>query len=67
MEEIVTNTGTDPSRMTPAERLEEVAAILAAGLMRIMARSRVTSKKREISRDNCLDVPPETRPPAVDL
>ncbi len=59
--------GTGPDKMTPADRLEEVAAILAAGLLRIMARSRLTSEKREISRDNSLGCPGETRPPAINL
>ncbi len=43
----------DPARMTAAERLDEVAAILAAGLIRRRAR-----KSRKLSadrRDSCLD------------
>jgi len=43
----------DPARMTAAERLDEVAAILAAGLIRLRAR-----KSRKLSadwRDSCLD------------
>lgn len=38
-----------PDRMTPLERIAEVAEILAAGLMRLSARqsSRVCQKRRE--------------------
>jgi hypothetical protein len=30
--------GVDPNRLTPAERLDEIAEILATGLMRLRAR-----------------------------
>ena len=45
-----------PSRMTTAERLGELAAILAAGLIRLRAR-----KSRQLSvdqGDSCLDISP---------
>ena len=45
-----------PSRMTTAERLGELAAILAAGLIRLQAR-----KSRQLSvdqGDSYLDLPP---------
>ena len=49
----------DPNRMTAAERLDEVASILAAGLIRLRARqSRHLSADRG---DSCLDfLPPES-------
>jgi len=43
----------DPARMTAAERLDEVAAILATGLIRLRAR-----QSRQLSADqgeSCLD------------
>ena len=46
----------DPNRMTTAERLEEVASILATGLIRLRSR-----KSRQLSTDqgdSCLDFPP---------
>ena len=67
MKNIVATNRTDPSRMTPAERLDEVAMILAAATLRLWAKHVSASEKREISRDNCLDDPRETRPTAVDL
>lgn len=45
-----------PDRMTTAERLDELASILAAGLSRLRAR-----KSRQLSAnqgDSCLDFPP---------
>jgi hypothetical protein len=45
----------DPDQMTPAERLAEIAEILAAGLMRLRA-----SKSSALSGDHgesCLDFP----------
>ena len=45
-----------PDRMTTAERLEELASILADGLIRLRAR-----KSRQLSTnqgDSCLDFPP---------
>ena len=45
-----------PNRMSTAERLSELASILAAGLIRLQAR-----KSRQLSMDrgdSCLDLPP---------
>ena len=56
----------DPDQMTAAERLDETASILAAGLQRLGARARGARAEREICRDNCLEVPLETSPPAID-
>ncbi len=45
-----------PDRMTTAERLDELASILAAGLIRLQAR-----KSRQLSPDtgaSCLDLSP---------
>jgi hypothetical protein len=43
----------DPTRMTPAERLDEIAEILAAGLTRLHARqsSRLSADRGEGSLD----------------
>jgi hypothetical protein len=41
----------DPNLMTPAERLAEVGEILAAGLLRLRAREREASNRRELSLD----------------
>ena len=57
----------EPDKMTPAERLDEIAGILAAGLLRLHARHVASPKEREFFRDNPLGCPGETRPPAVDL
>lgn len=43
----------DPNRMTTAERLDEVAAILAAGLVRLRARQ--SSRLSANLGDSCLD------------
>ena len=51
-----------PGAMTDAECLDEVATILAVGLLRLRAKPAVCQKKREISRDNCLAVPSEISP-----
>ena len=59
--------GTDSDKTTPAERLAELAMILASAMLRLGAKRVTGLKKREISRDNCLGCPVETRPPAVDL
>jgi len=57
----------DTDRMIDAQRLDEVAGILATGLCRLRAKHVSAPKKREISRDNSLGCPAETRPPAVNL
>ena len=51
-----THNALHPSRMTTAERLGELASILASGLIRLQAR-----KSRQLSSDqgdSCLDLPP---------
>lgn len=48
----------DPEMMTAEERLQEVAHILAAGLLRLRHRQAGESR---FSRENCLEVPAETR------
>ncbi len=61
------NNGTDPVKMTLAERLDEVAMLLAAGFLRLRARRIGKPEKRDISeirRDNCLAVPLKN-PPCV--
>ena len=57
----------DADQMPDTQRLDEMAGILAAGLLRLLAKHAPAREKREISRDNCLGCPGETRPPAVDL
>jgi hypothetical protein len=57
---------TDPAHMTPEQRVEEIAAILAAGLLRLRQRVAVPAPcpPSEISADsaqNCLDDSSETR------
>ena len=49
------------------DALAEVASILAGAMLRLRGRRAGTAKKREISRDNPLGGPGETRPPAVNL
>jgi hypothetical protein len=52
-----THNALDPSRMTTAERLGELASILAAGLISLQAR-----KSRQLSGDrgdSCLDLSPQ--------
>ncbi len=45
-----------PNRMTTAERLGELASILAVGLIRLRARK---SRQLSVDRgDSCLDLPP---------
>jgi len=54
--------GSDRKTLAPQERLDEVAAILATGLLRVRRRQ---GTERPFSTDssagNCLEVPPETR------
>jgi len=64
---MVMSNGTDSDKTTPAERLDEVAMILASAMLRLGAKRVSGQKKREILRDNCLGCPAKTRPPAVDL
>jgi hypothetical protein len=59
---------TDPARMTAGERLREVAAILAAGLLRLRARSALPTDPGQVpgpenlpeTGPDCLEVPSET-------
>jgi hypothetical protein len=59
---------TDPARMTADERLREVAAILAAGLFRLRARSALPTNPGQVpgpenlpeTGPDCLEVPAET-------
>jgi len=57
----------DADRMTDAQRLDEIAGILAGAILRLRAKHAAGPKKREISRDNSLGCPAETRPPAVNF
>ncbi|MEO5376148.1 MAG: hypothetical protein H7840_18185 [Alphaproteobacteria bacterium] len=43
-----------PNRMTPAERLDEVAAILAAGIARLTARNAAHSQADKSTREKVL-------------
>ena len=52
----------EPEAMTDDECLKELSQVLATGLVRAMKRSEKYCKKRQISRDNCLDVPAEVSP-----
>ena len=56
---------TDPECMPPAERRDEVASILARGILRLhgrVANIDDTGEIAENSRRTCLDLPPESRP-----
>ena len=57
---------TNPEQMTDGARLDEVASILAMGLLRLRSRRLGREKEREFSPDNCLAVPPDTSPHATD-
>jgi hypothetical protein len=58
----------DPDLLAPHERLREVAAILAAGLLRLRARSALPTDPDQVhgpknlpeSGQDCLEVPAET-------
>ena len=52
---------TDPEEMSPSERLSELAAILAAGYMRLRKRPELAAPVD--SPDSRLDSPGEQRPP----
>ena len=52
--------GTEPQKMDPAERLDEVGMLLSLAMMRMWLRR----KERAVSRDNSkvsLELAPETR------
>ena len=46
---------TDPAHLTPDQRLDEVAHVLAVGVRRLMSLPRSTVQE---SSGNCLEVPP---------
>jgi len=48
--------GMDPERMTKRQRLDEIAQLLAVGLVRAMKKSEKYCKKSEIFEHNCLAV-----------
>ncbi|MFL5240589.1 MAG: hypothetical protein ACJ8FY_00650 [Gemmataceae bacterium] len=50
----------DPAAMTAHERLSEVAAILAAGILRLHSRAALPTKPDQDSVQDCLEVPTET-------
>lgn len=54
---------TDPSHMSPEERLDELTTILARGMLRLLAvpDTPTTLANPADSSANCLDVPPELR------
>ena len=54
-------------QVTGPQRLNEVAAILATGLWRLLAKRAPAPKKRAFCRDNRLEVSRETSPDAIDL
>ena len=62
----MTNT-TKSGQMTDGARLDEVANILATGLLRLRSRRFGCGKERGFFPDNCLAVPPDTSPHAMDL
>jgi hypothetical protein len=55
----------DPESMSPAERRDEVASILARGVLRLHGRVANIDDVGEIAENSpltCLDLPPESRP-----
>ena len=56
--------GMDPEKMTSEERLEELAMLLATGLLRSGPKRQ---EKGRIPPENRLELPAETSPPAIDL
>ncbi len=63
---IIRNDPTDPAHMSPEERLTELAAILAAGVLRLHRLAAISvSPNPQIpsdSRQNCLDLPARSSP-----
>ncbi len=63
---IVRNDRTDPAYMSPEERVSELAAILAAGILRLHRRAAIpVSPNPQILSDserNCLDLPVDLSP-----
>ena len=55
--------GTDPEKMTAEQRLQELAMLLAPGLLRLWSKRR---EPRQSLSGNCLELPAETSPPAID-
>ena len=56
--------GYDPSLMTPDERLDEAAEILAAGILRLRQKKAEKSCRSE---NNCLDKSVEMRPHVIEI
>jgi hypothetical protein len=54
--------GTDPDNLVPAERLDEVAALLAMAMLRVWLKRR---KERAISREYSLGLDAESLPPVT--
>jgi hypothetical protein len=55
--------GFDPKTLAPQERLDEVASILATGLLRVRRRQDTERPfSTEFSAENCLEVPAEIGP-----
>jgi hypothetical protein len=50
-----------PDRMTPAERLAEVAGILARGTLRVRERARQSSQTSEWTRESSVDFTDDRR------
>lgn len=62
----VRNDPSDPARLEPEDRVAEIAAILAAGVLRLRARSALIAENSDVSDPadsgrNCLEVCRETR------
>ena len=52
----------DPATMTPEQRLQEVAAILALGVLRLRAAIPTIPESASESGQKSLDLPPQTSP-----
>ncbi len=62
----VRNDPSDPARLKPEDRVAEIASILAAGVIRLRARSALIAENSDVSEPtdldrNCLEVCRETR------
>jgi hypothetical protein len=53
---------TDPATMTPKQRFQEVAAILARGILRLRAAIPTIPESASESGQKSLDLPPQTSP-----
>ncbi len=56
--------GCDPNLLTTAERLDEAAAILATGILRLRQKK---ADKSDNSENICLDKPVGTRPHVIEI